>query len=170
MFGCKSTPQPKADVVQDMPEGFLQEVNNQSAAQGFTLEDTTGKAVSLADYKGKVVAIAFWATWCTSCKAEMSVLKDLKKQFGGQGFEVLSINVDTPDQKSRAISIVRSKRLNYPVLLDPESKVATQFNPGQELPYTVFIGKDGRARYELKGYVGNEERMMQTSLSALLKE
>jgi peroxiredoxin len=136
----------------------------------FTLQDLNGESVGLADLKGKVVWISFWATWCHACQLEMRYLNEMQGLVGGAGFQVLAINVDGADEKTRVISVARALKLNYPVLLDPDSQVVSLYNPSLELPVSVLIDKQGQIRYVLKGYEVGENQAIQQTIQALVSE
>jgi thiol-disulfide isomerase/thioredoxin len=138
----------------------------------FTLKDLDGKAFSLADWRGKVVFINFWATWCPSCLAEIPQLVALQNKLGR---EVVIVGValdgvpdedgDTPKQdgeesdpraqspksiRGKVARAVKARGINYTVLLDPTGAVGGQFNGG-ELPTTVIFDKEGRVRRRFIG-------------------
>jgi cytochrome c biogenesis protein CcmG/thiol:disulfide interchange protein DsbE len=99
------------------------------AAPGFTLEDLSGRKVSLASYKGKAVLINFWATWCAPCKIETPWLIELRNQYAAQGFEVLGISADDLDPDD-------------PQKLSEEKKEIARFAEQMHIPYPVLIGGD----------------------------
>lgn len=136
----------------------------------FTLQDSQGAAVSLAEYRGKVVWLSFWATWCHACQQEMRFLKDMQERFGGQGLQVMAINVDSADEQTRAATVARGLRLNYPVLFDPDTQVASRYNPSMELPVSVLIDREGRIRYILKGYEAGENEAIEATIRAIVSE
>ncbi len=80
----------------------------------FTLEDLSGKKVSLASYKGKAVLINFWATWCAPCKIETPWLIELRNQYAAQGFEILGVSADDIDRDEPAELQTRRRRLPDP--------------------------------------------------------
>jgi cytochrome c biogenesis protein CcmG/thiol:disulfide interchange protein DsbE len=120
-------------------------------APPFTLEDLSGKKVSLADYKGKALAINFWATWCAPCKVETPWLIDLRNQYAAQGFEVLGVSADDldrkdprklSDEKQEIARFVQKMRISYPVLIDGSS-VADSYGDFEALPTTFFLDRNG---------------------------
>ncbi len=113
--------------------------NNQ--APNFTLEDTNGKKVSLSDYKGKVVIIDFWATWCPPCRRGIPDLIDIQKQFKNK-VVVLGISVDT-DTKGDVPSFVKNMGINYTVLYaSPE--VVQAYGNIDAIPTSFIIDKKGK--------------------------
>jgi peroxiredoxin len=111
-------------------------------APDFELPDFTGKTVRLADYKGKVVFVNFWATWCGPCKYEIPVFVDLQAKYGAQGLAFLGISVD--DEASALKPFVDQYKMNYPVLVGlGREEVQEAYGPMLGIPVTVVIGRDG---------------------------
>ncbi|MBW8866428.1 MAG: TlpA family protein disulfide reductase [Acidobacteria bacterium] len=110
----------------------------------FTLKDVDGKDVRLADYKGKVVLLDFWATWCLPCKMEIPIFIDLYNRYKSQGFEVVSIVL--LDRFANAKPYAAKMQMNYPVLDgDPlQDKIDDAYGPLFGLPMSFLIGRDGR--------------------------
>jgi peroxiredoxin len=112
------------------------------------LKDVAGAVHDLARYRGKVVLINFWATWCEPCRAEMPSLQRLRERLPDTSFAVLAINVDEPDARVRRF--LEETRLDLPVLLDP-NKTVTRAWGVRVMPTTFVVGRDGRIRYRLLG-------------------
>jgi thiol-disulfide isomerase/thioredoxin len=110
----------------------------------FALKDVDGKDVRLADYKGKVVLLDFWATWCLPCKMEIPIFIDLYNRYKSQGFEVVSIVL--LDRFANAKPYAAKMQMNYPVLDgDPQQdKIDDAYGPLFGLPMSFLIGRDGR--------------------------
>ncbi len=113
----------------------------QGLAPDFTLQDLAGESHQLSQWRGKLVLINFWATWCAPCRAEMPGLRKLWLQYRDQGFEVVVISVDE-GMKPRVARFVEMFELDFPVLLDPDSTVSDRYQVGG-LPHSVFIAPDG---------------------------
>jgi cytochrome c biogenesis protein CcmG/thiol:disulfide interchange protein DsbE len=121
-------------------------------APAFTLEDLTGKKVSLASYKGKVVLINFWATWCGPCKLETPWLIELRNKYGARGFEVLGIDSEGDDAKpgseqwtkDRAAvdKFAQQMKIPYPVLVNGDS-LAKAFGGLDDLPASFYVDRKG---------------------------
>ena len=109
-------------------------------APDFTLPDAGGRKVSLKDFRGKVVFLNFWATWCESCREEMPSMERLYQEFKGKGLEILAVNVK--DKRSDALAFVKELKLNYPVLMDPEGEVGLLYG-AFGLPVTYLIDRKG---------------------------
>jgi len=145
----------KAELVPDAA-GDLQQNNlplMDKPAPAFTLEDMSGKQVSLASYKGKAVLINFWATWCGPCKIETPWLVELRDQYAPQGFEVLGVSTEgdnlAPDDKadwardkSAIAKFVAQMKVPYPMLLDGDS-LSRPYGGLDELPTSFFVDRNG---------------------------
>ena len=121
-------------------------------APPFSLEDLSGKKVSLTDYKGKAVLINFWATWCGPCKIETPWLIDLRNQYAAKGFEVLGVSTDDIDrsdarmfgQEKKEISdFVQRMHMPYPVLIDGDS-LSKPYGGLDAMPTSFFLDRSGR--------------------------
>jgi len=110
-------------------------------APDFTLEDLNGVKVSLSDYRGKIVFLNIWATWCKPCEVEMPAMEKLYKKFQDQNFEMLTISIDT-EGKQVIEPYIKKWNLTFPVLLDPESKIVQKFNI-TGVPETFLIDTQG---------------------------
>ena len=146
----------------------LTAVEKRASVSDFELKDLKGKLVRLSDYKGKVVLINFWATWCAPCKQELPHLNRIYKELNDQGFEVLAISTDSPQTISQVGRLAR--RWSFRTLLDPEGKVVAQLNPRGVAPYTLIVDPQGRVAFEHDGYTSGEEAEMEAAARALIAE
>jgi len=131
------------------------DANAKAAPLNFTLKDIQNKDVKLADYKGKVLVIDFWATWCGPCKLEIPGFVDLQTKYGAQGLQFLGISVD--DKVEQLKPYVAEFKMNYPVLqgLDHDD-VQDAFGPIWGLPTTILIGRDGKICRKHQGMATKE--------------
>jgi len=141
---------------------------SQGAASDFTLRDINGKAVNLAEHRGKVVILSFWATWCGPCKEEMPHLQAMYNDLREQGLVVLSISSDDARTMSRVKPYIRSKGFTFPVLLDRDSSVTGIYNPAKTLPWTVVIDREFQVAQVHSGYnPGDEEHLRELVVKLL---
>jgi peroxiredoxin len=116
--------------------------SNRKAAPPFTLKDADGKTVSLEDYKGKVVLLNFWATWCGPCKIEIPWFIDFEQKYKDRGFAVVGVSMD--EEGWQVVKpFLTEEKVNYRVLLGNDS-VGTLYGGVDSLPTTFVIDRDGR--------------------------
>jgi cytochrome c biogenesis protein CcmG/thiol:disulfide interchange protein DsbE len=109
----------------------------------FVLKDMDGNDVRFADYKGKVVLLNFWATWCAPCKSEIPAFVQLQDKYREQGVVFLGFSVDDPVEKLKPFAA--QYKMNYPVLVgDGRDDVQDAYGPMWGVPVTVFISRDGK--------------------------
>jgi peroxiredoxin len=140
------------------------------AAADFTLRDTDGKSQSLSAFKGKVVLVNFWATWCGPCQVEMPHLQAMYTELGAKGFQVLGISVDDARSASMVKPKVKQLGLSYPVLQDLQSAVIAQYNPSKSLPYNVLVDRSGNIAKVYAGYNPGDEVTVRKDVEALLAQ
>lgn len=112
------------------------------------LPDLAGRMHDLASYRGKVVLVNFWATWCEPCREEMPSMNRLRSSLAGRPFEILAVNLGEPE--SRIERFLEKIPLDFPVLLDRDMARAKAWN-ARVLPASYLIGPDGRIRYSHRG-------------------
>jgi len=120
------------------------QIKDKKKAPPFSLEDLSGKKVELKQFKGKVVFLNFWATWCGPCKEEMPSMEALHQQFRQKGFVFLTISVDYEGLKP-VKEFIEKHRYTFPVLLDPKCDTLDPFEV-KGIPTTLIIDKNGRLR------------------------
>jgi peroxiredoxin len=121
-------------------------------APGFQLADVNGGQVSLADFKGKVVILDFWATWCPPCKREIPDFIQLQNQYGAKGLQIVGIALDQP---GKVKSFVRDNGMNYTVLLGTD-EVSARYGGVESIPTTFVINKDGKIVTKFEGFRSKE--------------
>ena len=114
------------------------------ATPPLVLQDLYGRTHRLADYRGKVVLVNFWATWCEPCRDEMPSIERLRQSLAGQPFEVLAVNIGEP--LGRIERFLEKMPLGFPMLLDRDTGVAKAWK-ARVVPATFLVGPDGRIRY-----------------------
>ena len=122
-------------------------------APNFTLQDLSGKKVSLADFKGKALLINFWATWCGPCKVETPWLVELRNQYAAKGFEVLGISAEGDDlqpgdkegwakDKAAIAKFVKEEKMPYPVLINGDS-ISKPYGGIDAMPTSFYVDRSG---------------------------
>jgi peroxiredoxin len=152
----------------DSSSGSTGPTTNGSRAADFALRDLDGNMVRLSDYKGKVVLVNFWATWCTSCAAEQPQLEKLWNSYRERGFVVLAVSMDGPETIAEVAPMVRSRNLTFPVLLDTETRVTGSMNPRRAAPFTLVIGRDGAVAWQKASYANGDAAEVEGLVQRLL--
>jgi peroxiredoxin len=133
-------------------------------APDFTLTDHTGKPVKLSDFRGKVVLLNFWATWCGPCKAEIPWFVEFQQQYRNRDLVVLGVSFDE-DGWTSVRPYMQEKKMNYRVMIGND-EVAQLYGGVEALPFTVIIGRDGRIASSHTGLVSKSK--YQTEIEELL--
>jgi peroxiredoxin len=130
-------------------------INPSKDAPDFALKNAAGNRLSLSDYKGKVVVLNFWATWCGPCKVEIPWFIDLQKRYEAQGFTVLGVSMDE-EGWSVVSPYVAQQKINYPIVVANED-VNMRYGGIEALPTTFVIGRDGKVAYVHAGLITKAE-------------
>jgi peroxiredoxin len=138
-----------------------------SPAPDFTLTARGGKTVSLSQFKGQVVMINFWATWCGPCRQEMPLLESIHKKYSKMGFTMLGVNVE-PDPQA-AEKWLTETPVSFPVLFDTKSEVSRLYNVAG-MPSTVIVDRKGMVRVIHRGYKPGDENEYLNHIRALVRE
>lgn len=125
-------------------------------AEDFRLTDLAGKEQSLSQYRGKIVLLNFWATWCKPCTTEMPAMQTAYDKLRDKGFVVLAVNELEDDANVR--EHIKQYGHTFPVLMDRDNKVANQFGVFG-LPVSVFIDQEGRVQEYIKGGLLTEQKI-----------
>jgi cytochrome c biogenesis protein CcmG/thiol:disulfide interchange protein DsbE len=121
-------------------------------APEFTLTDVNGRAVSLADFRGKVVVLDFWATWCPPCKREIPDFVELQSHYGSKGLQIIGIGLDEPE-KVKAFAM--SNGMNYSILMGTDD-IAVKYGGISGIPTTFIIDKRGMIVNRFEGFRSKE--------------
>jgi peroxiredoxin len=124
-------------------------------APSLTLKSIEGRTVRLSDYRGKVVLINFWATWCPPCRAEMPDLVKLQRDYGKDGLQIIGVTYQ-PEERARVRKFTRKLKVNYPIALGTR-EIKDTFSPDETLPLTVIIDREGTIRGAIAGILLPEE-------------
>lgn len=142
--------------------------SSSAPAPGFQLSGRGGKTIDLSQFKGQVVMINFWATWCGPCRQEMPLLEDIYKKYKPMGFTMLGVNVE-PDSAGAEAWLQKQKPVTFPVAFDVDSKVSKLYKVAG-MPSTVFVDRKGNVRVMHKGYKPGDEDFYMTQIRSMLKE
>jgi thiol-disulfide isomerase/thioredoxin len=140
------------------------EATGKPARLDFTLKDMHGVDVQLTSFKGKVILLNFWATWCGPCRAEIPSLVELQEQYGDD-LVVLGFSVDDPPEK--LVPYAAEFKMNYPILVgNGREDVQEAFGPLFGIPVSVYIGRDGIIAKKHSGIATKEQ--IEREIKALL--
>ena len=134
----------------------------------FHLKNLKGKRVHINTFKGKVVVISFWATWCVPCKRELDDLAKLYEQHNKSGLEVVAIATDGPETFAAIRGVVKRHRWPFHVLPDPSGEVTSVLNPRGTVPYSMFVDRAGSLVYDHEGYSQGDAEKVASHIRKLL--
>jgi cytochrome c biogenesis protein CcmG/thiol:disulfide interchange protein DsbE len=131
----------------------------------FTLKDMNGASVHLADYKGKVVLVNFWATWCGPCKVEIPEFAQVYSEYKDQGFVILGVLANDTPTKDQLQAFMTEYKMTYPVLFSND-QIESAFGSVWALPTSFLIGRDGAVCAKQLGPATRED--VERAIKALL--
>jgi peroxiredoxin len=130
-------------------------LRQETTAPQFVLKDLDGHTVRLSDYRGKVVLINFWATWCPPCRAEMPDLVRMQREHGKAGLQIIGVTYP-PEKETRVRRFAKSLKVNYPIILGTR-QIKARFSSDETLPLTVVINREGKVIDIISGILLREE-------------
>jgi len=136
-------------------------------APQFSLDARGGSKISLTQYKGQVVMLNFWASWCGPCRQEMPLLENIYKKYNKMGFTMIGVNVE-PDSKA-AEGFLKQTPVSFPVIYDKDSTVSKAYDVSG-MPSTVIIDRKGNIRVLHRGYKPGDENEYLDSIRSLVRE
>jgi peroxiredoxin len=136
-------------------------------APDFTLRRGDGQNLRLAEQRGRVVMVNFWATWCAPCRQEMPHLERLHATYRSAGFVLLGVSID--DDPKQALAVAERLGVSFVILLDVDKAVSRRWDL-RTMPSTVLIDRDGQIRHVHRGYREGHEVTYDQQIRALLKE
>ncbi|MGD9598541.1 MAG: TlpA disulfide reductase family protein [Steroidobacteraceae bacterium] len=142
--------------------------NSIGPAPGFQLPARGGKQVSLDQFKGQVVMINFWATWCAPCRREMPLLEGIYRKYKPMGFTMIGVNVE-PDPAAAEAWLEKQMPVSFPVAFDTDSKVSKLYKVNG-MPNSVIIDRKGNVRLLHRGYKPGDENTYLDQIRALVRE
>ena len=136
-------------------------------APDITLKSNKGSNVRLAEQRGQVVMLNFWASWCAPCRKEMPLLDELHQRYESAGFVLYGVNVES--DATAGDKLIQDLGVSFPILYDPES-IASKLYGVDAMPTTVVIDRDGVIRYVNRGYRAGDEEKYRAQVKELIRE
>ena len=136
-------------------------------APDFTLRSDQGNNKKLSEYRGKVVLINFWASWCGPCQQELPKLSELKGLHDEYDFELLAINID--EEPEKALRLAKKLGIDFPILFDEKKQVSKLYDI-DAMPMTILVDRNGEVRYMHRGYKESYLSLYQQQIKKLKYE
>jgi thiol-disulfide isomerase/thioredoxin len=146
---------------------FFAATANANPAPDFTLKSNSDQNIRLAEQRGKVVMLNFWASWCGPCRKEMPLLDEMHTRYNKAGLELYGVNVE--QNTDDAEKLLKELGTGFPILWDRDSKVSKLYQVNA-MPTTIMIDKDGKVRYVNRGYKAGDEEKYREQIRELIRE
>ena len=143
-------------------------MNSWAAIPDLELKDLEGNLHKLSDYRGSIVVLNFWATWCVPCRKEMPLFVDLQNEYMSRGVQFIAASTDESDSQKEVPKFVKEFHLNFPVWIGATPDQQASFRLGTALPATLIIDADGNLAYRIIGESTRE--MLEQRLECLLSK
>jgi len=138
-----------------------------AVAASASAREPGGEALDLARFKGKVVLLDFWASWCAPCKASFPWMQQLHQRYAGNDLVVIAVNVD--HERTPAERFLQGQRADFPIVFDPSGQIAERFEV-HSMPASFYIDRTGRVRYTHAGFRSADTLESESELAALIAE
>jgi peroxiredoxin len=158
--------QVSAEAARTLRDANIQVLGQRIDPDDFTLPLLAGGNVNLSSYRGKVVILNFWATWCPPCRTEMPSMEILYQRFNAQGLEILA--VDTGENASTVQQFINSAGYTFPVILDSANRVSSVYGI-RAIPTTFIIDREGKIIGYVVGSIMWDNQRVITAIDTLLK-
>ena len=142
----------------------MAEIKKGDRAADFSVKSLAGETVTLSAFKGKVVLLDFWASWCEPCKQELPLLDKLAPRLKEQGIEILTVNID--DHQQNAADFIRSHGLKLTVALDAKQSIVGKYEP-PKMPSSFAIDRQGVVRAINAGFEVGDEKKIEQQLASI---
>ncbi len=136
-------------------------------APDFTLKSRSGENLKLSEFRGEVVLINFWASWCGPCRQEMPLLDQLYQRYNPIGFTILGINVE--EDPGQAMKLLKDVPVSFPILFDTENSVSKLYQL-TGMPSTMIVDRDGNIRFQHFAYLPGYEKKYEEQIKELIRE
>ena len=147
---------------------LVQSVPAQEQALLFSGVDLkTDQQINLADYRGKVVLVDFWASWCPPCLLSLPAYEQMRNEIGTEGFEIIAINVD--EDTEDGLDFLKDHPVSYPVLADPKGKIGIPYGV-RTLPRSYLLDRQGRIIVKYKSFKDGDETDLKQEITTLLNQ
>lgn len=138
-------------------------------ATEFAAKDVEGRTFHLAEHMGKkAILLDFWATFCQPCQAEFPHLRRIYDDYKDQGFLVVAVSMDGPETIAEVPSFVSRNGIQFPVVLDEDSRIAALYNPRKSAPLTILIDREGRIVKVREGFNPGDGALLEGEVRAVL--
>ena len=139
--------------------------DNATKAPEFRLQGQD-KQIDLKNYRGKIVYLDFWASWCQPCRKSFGWMNKMQKNYGDEGFSVIAINLD--ESRDQADKFLKQIPANFDIAFDPKGKTAESYQV-KAMPSSYIIDEKGNVIYAKKGFRGNDEEKLEVRIRELLR-
>ncbi len=142
-------------------------------APDFRIRTLEGREITLSDFRGKVLIVDFWATWCPPCREEIPLLIELKGAHGDRGLEILGLTIEDPEHDAQQVQrFVQQFGVNYTIGFAPDGMFEAFVGPGEHpIPQTFLFDREGKLREHLVGYDPlTDARRLRRTIARLLQE
>lgn len=163
MSAFEALPEPMPAPVAEQPEQTL------GGAPAFAEKDLEGKEITLASFKGRVLVLDFWATWCGPCISAMPAIQHLADSFKGKPVDVVGVSVDRPGMEVQIRRVLEQKKNTMRQIIDSDSSMGNAYG-AEAIPLVVIIDQKGVIRHRHVGYAPRGDEKMAREIEALLKE
>jgi thiol-disulfide isomerase/thioredoxin len=132
-------------------------VAQNGSSSGLSLKDFRGNPVTLDAYRGKIVVLNFWATWCGPCTHEMPMLADVGRHYADKNVVVIGVSIDDPQTLPKVEPFIAKRKIDFPILVGGAPETLKQFDLGIAVPATAFIAADGSIPFRVLGEIKKKE-------------